>query len=174
MKFRHETIGFDPPKFPPGLANLERLRTNIQTPQDLSIPLIKICDAMRESCLGKINIHHSFERGCKLPLHSIVLVSQVCTKILRNAVKYKCNSKGEGNIRVTCGKSLTGTIFIEFRESGSGFSDKIRTNQRVNCDPDLIEALIHKANGSIEYRSTSSGLSVRLEFPDSLNATDGG
>ncbi len=174
MNFRHETIELEPPKFPLGRANAASLFADIQISRDLSIPLAKICDAMRASCLGEINIHHSFERDCKLPLQSIVLVSQICTKILRNAVKYGCNSNGEGNIRVTCGKSLTGTIIIEVSDSGSGFSEKIRTNQRVNRDPDLIQALIHKANGSIEYRSTSKGLTVRLEFPDALTATDGG
>ncbi len=174
MNFTHETIGFEPPKFPPDLVNLNRLFTNMQTPQDLSIPLTKICDAMRASSLDEINIHHSFERDCKLPLHSIVLVSQICTKILRNAVKYGCNSKDEGNIRVTCGKSLSGTIIIEVSDCGFGLSDKMRANQHVDRGPDLIETLIRKAKGSIEYLSTSQGLTVRLEFPDALTATDGG
>ncbi len=174
MNFTHETIGFEPPKFPPSLANLEQFFAKIQTPQDLSIPLTKICDAMRASSLGKINIHHSFERDCELPLQSIVVVSQICMKILRNAVKYGCNSNGEGNIRVTCGKSLTGTIIIEISDSGSGLSEKIRISQNLDRGPDLIETLIRKAKGSIEYLSTSKGLTVRLEFPDALTATDGG
>ncbi len=135
---------------------------------DLSVPLSRICRAMQTGVAGEAEILMTLEKNCDVAVKSIFPVTQICAEIITNALKHACNSDRKSRIRVSCRKSLIGTVFVEVSDSGPGLSDTSQAAKGEGLGVRLIESLIRQVDGSINYHSTSQGLKVQLELPAAL------
>lgn len=138
---------------------------------DLRVPLSSICKAMQAGVADEINIVIQLEQDCEIALQSILPVTQIFTELVTNAIKYGCDSEGQGTIKVSCGRSSSETVVVEVSDSGSGLSDTSLAPNGDGLGLRLIDALIRQVDGSIEYLLTSQGLTVRVELPAALQTT---
>ncbi len=138
---------------------------------DLRVPLATICRAMQAGVAGETKILMTLEKDCAVALKSILPVTQICAEIMTNALKHGCNSEGKSTIRVSCRKSLTGTVIVEVSDAGPGLSDTSQAAKGEGLGVRLIDSLIRQVDGSVIYRSTSQGLTVQLELPAALTKT---
>ena len=152
------------------ISDLHRILADQGNPDtlDLSVPLSSICKAMQAGLADEINIVIQFEKDCEVALQSILPITQIFAELVTNAIKHGCDSEGQGTIKVSCCKSSSGTVIVEVSDSGSGLPDTSLAPKQGGLGLRLIDALIQQVDGSIEYLSTSQGLTVRVELPAAL------
>lgn len=152
------------------ISDLHRILSAQGTPNamDLSVPLSRICAAMQTGVAGEVNIVGSFENGCELAPRAILPVTQICAEVITNAIKHGCNSDGQGNIRVSCGKTSAGTILVEISDNGQGQTCNRHAIGANGLGLRLIDALVQQVDGRMEYLSSAQGLTVRLRLPAAL------
>ncbi len=149
------------------ISDIHRILADQGNPDtlDLSVPLSSICKAMQAGVADEINIVIQLEKDCEIALQSILPVTQIFTELVTNAIKHGCDSEGQGAIKVSCCKSSSETVVVEVSDSGSGLSDPSPAPNGDGLGLRLIDTVILQVDGSIEYLSTSQGLTVRLELP---------
>jgi len=155
------------------ISDLHRILADQGNPDtlDLSIPLSSICKAMQAGVADEINIVMQLEKDCEIALQSILPVTQIFTEVVTNVIKHGCDSEGHGAIKVSCCKSSSETVVVEVSDSGSGLSDTSLATNGDGLGLRLIDTIIRQVDGSIEYLSTSQGLTVRVELPAALQTT---
>ncbi len=138
---------------------------------DLSVPLSTICRAMQASVAGEARILVTLEKNCDVALKSILPVTQICAEIITNALKHGSSPDGKNSIRVSCRKSLQGTVLVEISDTGPGLSAMAQAAKGEGLGVRLIDQLIRQVEGVIKHQSTSQGLTVQLELPAALTST---
>ncbi len=155
------------------ISDLHRILANQEDPDtlDLSVPLRGICKAMQAGVAGELKIVMALDKNCEIELTSILPVTQICSEIITNALKHGSNSEGKGAIHVFCCKSPSGTVLVEISDNGPGLADKSDPSGKDGLGLRLINALISQVNGSVNYFSTSHGLTVHMELPSAAHST---
>ncbi len=140
---------------------------------DLSVPLSSICRTMQASVAGEARIIVTLEKDCDVALKSILPITQVCAEIITNALKHGSDLNGKSTIRVSCRKSLKGTVLIEISDTGPGLCVMAQAAKGEGLGVRLINTLIRQVEGTITYQSTSQGLTVQLELPAAITSIAG-
>ncbi len=155
------------------ISDLHRILSELDNPDtlDLSVPLCGICKAMQAGVAGELDIVMTLDKNCYIALKSILPVTQIFSEIITNAIKHGCNSEGQGTIRVLCYKSTSGTVLVKISDNGPGLADKSNPPGEEGLGLRLINALIRQVGGSVNYSSTSHGLTVRMELPAAAQST---
>jgi two-component sensor histidine kinase/Tfp pilus assembly protein PilF len=93
-----------------------------------------------------------------LPTDELLTLGLVFNEIITNACKYGKNELGQLELKVYS-EVDSNTFTIRIKDSGPGLKD-----DKKGFGNNLVEALIHKMNGKINYLS-SNGLEVIVEIP---------
>lgn len=141
------------------------------TSGDLGAHLGRICEALRQGPVGGTTIHYVKSSGCILPVSHILPVSQIVSEVITNALKYGQKAEGAGTIRVACTRGGDNRILISIEDDGHGIlPDKAKVTKPNGIGFAMVAALVRQVNGTIDYKTCSTGLAFRLSLPSAGHA----
>jgi two-component sensor histidine kinase len=141
------------------------------TSGDLGAHLGRICEALRQGPVGGTTIHYAKGAGCILPVSHILPVSQIVSEVITNALKYGQKVEGAGTIRVACTCGRDNRITISIKDDGDGIlPDKAKVTKPNGIGFAMVAALVRQVNGTIEYKTSSTGLKFSLSLPSAVHA----
>ena len=135
------------------------------SPDDLGQRLKQVCRLLASGVTGEVVIAGSFDSDCTLAPHRILPTVQLVTEVITNALKHGCRPGTRGRIEVSCRRNADRGVAVEVRDNGPGLPAGQSDGTRRGFGSDLVKTLTGQIDGTIEYLSTDTGLTVRLWIP---------
>ena len=149
------------------ISQLHRLLSTdgTQSSADLGHHLGMICSALGSGVSGDVVIVETLASDCRVAPHRLLPAAQIVTEVITNAIKYGRRPGRSCRIEISCRKDASGAVLVEIHDNGPGLSTNSTGPATLGVGSRLVQALVGQIDGTIEYRSTNQGLTVRLSLP---------
>jgi two-component sensor histidine kinase len=149
------------------VANLHRGLTarRGQGNVDIGRRLSAACAPLAALLAGRIELKEDFAPHCRIAAERLLPLTQIVSEAITNAVKHAYADGGEGEILISTFRSPSGQIVVEVADHGPGLPESPKPAGKGGLGLKLMRALAKQMDAELEFRSSASGLAVRLTLP---------
>lgn len=149
------------------VANLHRGLTahRGQGQVDIGRRLSAACAPLAALLAGRVALKEAFAPHCRVAAEKLLPLTQIVSEAITNAVKHAYADGGTGEILVSTSRGPSGEIVVEVADHGPGLPASLKPVGQGGLGLKLMRALAKQMDAELEFRSSSSGLAVRLTLP---------
>lgn len=89
----------------------------------------------------------------------------ILNELITNSCKHAFSDDQPGRIRIHF-KQMDSKLFLTYADSGKGFQQILDNTQSPSIGMRLLNLLVKQLNGTLNYDSTPSGITFKIEFPN--------
>jgi two-component sensor histidine kinase len=139
---------------------------------DLGEHLQSLCEAQQKALGAErgLIIRMTCARGMTAPLSAALPIAFIVTEVVTNAFKY-ARRETPGVLTVSCAHEPTGVLVLDMEDNGAGLPEGFDPGKDGGLGFRVMRALTEQIRGTLTFRSTPTGLAIRLSAP--LNQDEG-